>query len=109
MDVYRDTATRDKLIFPLVIMRIIRHSSIPYLESSHFIIIYAISVASIQRSEAQLRLKLPQTKTVTPPAYFAPSTFAPFSSSMGDVMLEAVMAQLKHVDAHLDTLTTELN
>ena len=109
MDVYRDMATRDKLIFPLVIMWIIRHSSIPYPKSSHFIIIYAISAASIQRSEAQLRPKLPQTKTVTPPAYFAPSTFTPFSSSMGDVMLEAIMAQLKHVDAHLDTLIIELN
>ena len=67
-----------------------------------------ISAASVRRSEVQLRPKLPQTKTVTPPAYFAPSTFAPSSSSMGGVMLEAIMAQLKHVDAHLDTLTTEL-
>ena len=109
MDVYRDTSTRDKLIFPLAIMQIIRHSSIPYPESSHFIVIYAISAASIQRSEAQLRPKLPQTKTVTPPAYFAPSTFAHSSSSVGGVMLEAVMVQFKHVDAHLDTLIIELN
>jgi len=36
VDVYKNTATRDMLIFPSVIMRILRHSFIPYPESSHF-------------------------------------------------------------------------
>ena len=46
---------------------------------------------------------------VTPPAYSAPSTSAPSSSSsVGGVTLEVVMAQLKHMDTRLDTLTTEL-
>ena len=45
---------------------------------------------------------------VTPPAYSAPSTSAPSTSSVGGVTLEVVMAQLKHMDTRLDTLTTEL-
>jgi len=59
IDVYRDTTTRNKLIFPSAITRIIRHSSIPYPESSHFIVMGAISTASVRRSEAQLRPKRP--------------------------------------------------
>ena len=44
---------------------------------------------------------------VTPPASTAPSTFAP-SSSEGEVTLKAIMAQLVHMDAHLNTLSDEL-
>ena len=103
IDVYRDMATRDKLIFPYAIRRIICHSSVPYLESAHFTVMGAISAASVRRSEAQLRPKQPRTEMATPSAYFAPS-----SSSVGGVTLEAVMAQLEHMDAQLDTLSTEL-
>ena len=46
IDVYRDMLIHDKLIFPLAITRIIRHSSIPYPESSHFTVMGAISVVS---------------------------------------------------------------
>ena len=87
IDVYRDMATRDKLIFPYAIRRIICHSSVPYLESAHFTVMGAISAASVRRSEAQLRPKQPRTEMATPSAYFAPS-----SSSVGGVTLEAVMA-----------------
>ena len=52
IDVYRNTATRDKLIFPSAITRIIRHSSIPYPKSSHFTVMGAISVASVRQSKA---------------------------------------------------------
>ena len=45
IDVYRDTKTRDKLIFPLAITRILRHS--PY-----YTIMGAINAASVRRSEA---------------------------------------------------------
>ena len=45
--------------------------------------------------------------TMTPPAPSIPSTSAPSSLSSG-VTLEAVMAQFECMDAHLDTLTTEL-
>ena len=48
IDVYKDTMNSDKLIFPSTITRIIRYSSIPYPESSHFTIISAISVVSIR-------------------------------------------------------------
>ena len=54
IDVYRDTATRDKLIFPSAITRIIHHSSISYPKSTHFTVMGVISAASIQQSEAQL-------------------------------------------------------
>ena len=91
--VYRDTVTCDKLIFPSVIMQIIRHFSISYPKSDHFFIIGAIDATIIRQSEAQLRPKQPQIETATPPASLAPSTSAPSSSSSG-VTLEVVMAQL---------------
>ena len=43
IDLYQDSATRDKLIFPSTIMRILRY--------------FSISVGSVWRSEAQLRQK----------------------------------------------------
>ena len=54
IDVYRDTTTRDKLIVPFVIMRIIRHSFVPYPKFPHFSIINAISAMFVRQSEAQL-------------------------------------------------------
>ena len=36
IDVYKDMATRDKLIFPSVITRLLHQFSIFYLESPHF-------------------------------------------------------------------------
>ena len=91
IDVYRDTATRDKLIFHSAITWILRHFSVSYTKSSHFTIMCAIDVATIKRSKAQLRPKRPQTETATPPASSTPSTSAP-SSSAGGVTLELVMA-----------------
>ena len=41
------------------------------------------------------------------PTPFAQSTSAP-STSMGGVTLDTIMAQLQHMDAHLDTLSTKL-
>ena len=37
IDIYKDTATRDKLIFPSAITRLLRHFSVSYLESPHFL------------------------------------------------------------------------
>ena len=107
IDVYRDTATCDKLIFPSVIMQILHHFSIFYLKSTHFSLMCAINAATIKQSEAQLRPKRPRTETTTSPASSAPSTSTP-SSSAGGVTLEVVMAQLQRMDAHLDTLSDEL-
>ena len=47
LDVYRDMATRDKLIFPLVITRILNHFSIPFLVSPHFLVMGAIDDATV--------------------------------------------------------------
>jgi len=66
-----------------------------------------INDVSVRWSEAQLRPKRPQIDMVTPLASFAPSTSAP-SSFVGGVTLEAIMAQLELMDAHLDTLSDEL-
>ena len=101
-------ATYDKLIFPSTITRIIRHLSVPYLKSSLFTVMGAISAASVRRNEAQLRPKSPRIETATPLAPYAPSTSAPSSSSTGGVTLKVVMAQLKHMDALPNTLITEL-
>ena len=54
IDSYKDTATRDKLIFPSTITRILHHESVYYLESPHFFVMCAISVATVRRSKAQL-------------------------------------------------------
>ena len=107
IDVYKDTTTRDKLIFPFAIMRLLRHFSVSYPESPHFSYMWAIDAATIKRSLAQLHLRQPQTEIAAPPASIAPSTAVP-SSSAGEVTLEAIMAQLVHMDAHLDTLSDEL-
>ena len=55
LDLYRDMTTRDKLIFPLAIMRILCHFSIPFPSSDHFLVICAIDYATVKRSEAQFR------------------------------------------------------
>ena len=54
IDVYRDTVTRDKLIFPLAIMRLLCYFSISYPESPHFTFMCAINAATVQQSSAQL-------------------------------------------------------
>ena len=90
IDVYRDTTTCDKLIFPSAITRILRHFSFPIPDSPLYTIMSAISGASVWQRKAQLRPNWPRTKTTNPPTPTIPSTFAPFSST-GGVTLEAVM------------------
>ena len=51
IDVYRDTTSRDKLIFPSSIIRILRHFSIPLSASDHFSVMCDIDVATVKRSE----------------------------------------------------------
>ena len=107
IDVYRDTATRDKLIFPSAIMQILRHFSVSFPKSPHFSVMCAIDAATFRRRKAQLKPRRPQTETMTPLAFTTSSTFAP-SSSAGGLTLEAIMAQLVRMDAHLNTLSDEL-
>ena len=75
IDVYRDTTTHDKLIFPSTITQIICHLSIPYPESLHFTIIGAISAVSVQWmrpsfdwSGHRLRQRLLQPLSFHPPS-----------------------------------------
>ena len=106
IDVYKDTTPRDKLIFPSTITRLLCHFYVSYPESSHFSYMYAIDAATVKRSIAQLHLRQPRTETAAPPASTTPSTPAPSSAS--GVTLEAIMAQLVHMDACLNTLNDEL-
>ena len=64
IDVHLDSASRDKLIFPSAIMRILRHFSIPFPVSDHFTHICAIDYATVKRSEAQFRSQ--QTDSAAP-------------------------------------------
>ena len=91
IDVYRDTMTRDMLIFPLAITWILCHFSVSFPASPPFLVMGAIDRATVRRSEAQLRLRQPRTETATPLAFTAPSTSAP-SSFAGGVTLEAIIA-----------------
>ena len=51
LDVYRDLASRNKLIFPSAITRILHHFSIPFPASDHFSYMSAINYATVKRSE----------------------------------------------------------
>ena len=52
IDVHLDSASRDKLIFPSAITRILCHFSVPFPSSDHFTVICAINYAIVKRSEA---------------------------------------------------------
>ena len=110
IDVHLDSASRDKLIFPSAITRILRHFSVPFPSFDHFTIMCAIDYAIVKHSEAQFQSQ--QSDSATPPSSSAPSRSTPSSSapssSLGDVTLGDIMTQLQRMDAHLDTLSTEL-
>ena len=57
IDVDSDSASRDKLIFPSVMTRILHHFSIPFPSFNHFTVMCAIDYATVKRSEAQFRLR----------------------------------------------------
>ena len=59
IDVFRDTAIRDKLIFPWAITRILRHFSVFFPKSPHFSVMGVINAVTVQRSEAQLKPRWP--------------------------------------------------
>ena len=48
IDVYKDTVTRDKLIFPSVIMRLLCHFSVSYPESPHFSYMCVIDATTVK-------------------------------------------------------------
>ena len=110
IDVHLDSASCDKLIFPSAITRILCHVSVPFPYSDHFTVMCATDYAIVKRSEAQFWSR--QSNSVAPFSCLAPSRSAPSmsapSSSLGVVTLGDIMAQLQHMDARLDTLSTEL-
>ena len=52
IDMYRNSATRDKLIFPSAIMRILRHFFVPFPMSDYFSYMGVIDTATVKRSKA---------------------------------------------------------
>ena len=109
IDVHLDSVSRDKLIFPSSITRILHHFSVPFPMSDHFTHICAIDYSIVKRSEAQFRSR--QTDSATPtrptPSRSARYTSIP-SSSTRDLSLRDIIAQPQRMDACLDTLSTEL-
>ena len=94
IDVFKDTATRYKLIFPSAIIWILCHFSVPFPSFDHFSVMCAIDAATIKRKEAQFKSR--QLDSVASPSHStssrsAQSTSAP-SSSTSDVSLRDIMA-----------------
>ena len=79
IDVFRDTATRDKLISLSAITRILCHFSVPFSYSDHFFVMCAINVTTVKRSEAQFRSR--QLNLAASPSRLAPSRSAPSTSA----------------------------
>ena len=94
IDVHLDLASRDKLIFPSAITRILCHFSVLFPLSDHFTFMCAIDTATVKPSEVQFRSR--QLDSVALPSRSAPSCSTPptsaSSSTMGDVTLDDVMA-----------------
>ena len=92
IDVHLDSASRDKLIFPSAITRILSHFSVPFPSSDHFTVMCAIDYATVKRSEAQFLSQ--QSDSAAPSSCSAPSWSTPSASvpsSLGDVSLGDVM------------------
>ena len=93
IDIHLDSMSRDKLIFPSAITRILRHFSVPFPSSDHFTVMCAIDYATVKRSEAQFRSRQSDSEAASShsaPSCSTPSTSAP--SSSGDVSLGDIMA-----------------
>ena len=92
IDVHLDSASCDKFIFPFAITRILRHFSVPFPSSNHFIVMCATDYATVKCSEAQFRPR--QSDLAAPSFCSAPSRSAPSASapsSTGDVSLRDIM------------------
>ena len=50
IDVYRDSATRDKLIFPSAITRLLCHSDVLFPSSEPFLVMGAIDAGTVKHS-----------------------------------------------------------
>ena len=90
INVHLDSTSRNKLIFPSTITRILCHFFVPFPSFDHFTIICVIDYATVKRSEAQFRSR--QSYSAAPSSRSALSASIP--SSSGDVFLGDVMVQL---------------
>ena len=77
IDIHLDSASRDKLIFPSAITRILCYFSVPFPSFDHFTVMCAIDYATVKCSEAQFRSR--QSDSAAPSSRFAPSRSAPFA------------------------------
>ena len=110
IDCYQDTATHDKLIFPLAITHILTHMHITIPPSPLFHVMGAISKESMWRSAAQLATKWPHVETMdAAPTPRPSSTSAPSSSSMADISLTDIMDQLQHMRADFGSRLNHLS
>ena len=125
IDIYQETTTCDKLIFPLVITRILTHLHFTIPSSPLFYSIGAIR-KEYMRSDAQLAAKQPRVEptlaqqkevafhTTMDAAYASRpySSSAPSSSSKVEASLAAIMDQLQHMRAnfgsHFNHLSNEM-
>ena len=92
IDVHLDSASRDELIFPSAIIRILRNFFVPFPSSDHFTVMCAIDYGTVKHREAQFRSW--QLDSVAPSSRSAPSRSGPSAStpsSSGDVSLGDVM------------------
>ena len=71
IDVYLDSASHDKLIFPSAITRILHHFSVPFPPFDHFTVMCAINYATIKCSKAQFWSR--QMDSAAPSSRSAPS------------------------------------
>ena len=80
IDVHLDAASRDKLIFPSAITRILCHFSIPFPSSDHFPIMCAIDYVTVKCSKTQFwarQLDSAAPPSRSDPSHSVPSRFAP--------------------------------
>ena len=108
IDVFRDSTTRDKLIFPLAITRILHHFSISFPKSPHFTVMSAIDAATVRWSKAQL--KAASNKDDDSSSFY-------YSIHIRSIHIHsfvfcgwsdtAIMTQLVRMDACLDTLNDD--
>ena len=107
IDVYQDTVTYDKIIFPSTITQILRHFSISIPNSPYFTI-----MGSISDGFYLVKQNLALTKVAMSgddrSSSIVPSSLATSTSIAGGVTLEAIMSLLQRMDACLDSLTDEM-
>ena len=84
IDVFQDSASCDKLIFPFAIIRILRYFSVSSPASDPFTFMCAIDATTVKRSEVQFRSRQQDStrpSRPTPSRFTWPTSALSFSSS----------------------------